>query len=233
MKEFYSLAIIIVLSSAIFIGCSDMGDPVSPSGNGGNGGGGVDYATQIQPIFTNNCAPCHTSSPYQNNFNLTSYASVMQGDSDNGPVIVAGDADNSLLVGRLEATAGSVMPPGGALLQSQIDLIRQWIDEGALESAGGSGGGGISLTDDVMPILQGNCVVCHSPPDPQDNFDLSTYEALMGSGNVEPFDPNDSKLVEHLEGTRDPQMPLGGPYLAQETINVIRQWIVEGAVNDG
>ena len=171
--------------------------------------------------------------------NLSSYTALINSASSNSPVVLLNDAQNSYLVKTLENRDGApLMPQGGsALPQSQINLIRQWIDEGALESAGGNGGGGggngISFTQDVMPILQGHCVICHSPPDPQDNFDLSTYAALMESGNVEPYDPGDSKLVEHLEGTRDPRMPLNGPYLAQETINVIRQWIEEGAVYDG
>jgi hypothetical protein len=241
MKNYQSLIIIIALSGAVLIGCSDMGDPVAPTGNGGNGGGGVDYASQIQPIFDDRCISCHSGANPIAGLNLSSYTALINSASSNSPVVLPNDAQNSYLVKTLEDRDGApFMPQGGTQLPaSQIALIRQWIDEGALETGGGNGGGGggggngISFTQDVMPILQGHCVICHSPPDPQDNFDLSTYAALMESGNVEPFDPDDSELVEYIEGTRDPRMPLGGPYLAQETINVIRQWIEEGAVYDG
>ena len=47
-------------------------------------------------------------------------------------------------------------------------------------------------------------------------------------------DPNDSLIIQKLEETTPPvgaQMPWGGPYLPQSTIDVIRQWIVNGAPN--
>jgi hypothetical protein len=55
------------------------------------------------------------------------------GNSDS--TIVAGDHANSELYNRitLPETANGDMPPTGSLSQSDIDLIAQWIDEGALE----------------------------------------------------------------------------------------------------
>ena len=51
---------------------------------------------------------------------------------------------------------------------------------------------------------------------------------------VAPADPDNSYLVQKLEGTAavGAQMPLGGQALAQSTIDVIRQWIIDGAVDD-
>ena len=47
---------------------------------------------------------------------------------------------------------------------------------------------------------------------------------------VEPADPDNSYLIQKLEGSASfgAQMPIGGP-LNQETIDVIRQWITDGA----
>ena len=53
---------------------------------------------------------------------------------------------------------------------------------------------------------------------------------------VAPGDPDDSYLVQKLEGTAAAggRMPLNGPpYLEQSTIDVIRQWITDGALQDG
>jgi hypothetical protein len=49
---------------------------------------------------------------------------------------------------------------------------------------------------------------------------------------VEPGDPNNSYLIQKLEGTAGTgrRMPLNGTPLAQADINVIRQWIAEGAL---
>ncbi len=51
---------------------------------------------------------------------------------------------------------------------------------------------------------------------------------------VAPGDPNNSYLIQKLEGTASAgeQMPMGVPPLAQSTINVIRQWIIDGAIDD-
>ena len=51
---------------------------------------------------------------------------------------------------------------------------------------------------------------------------------------VQPGDPDNSYLIQKLEGTATVggQMPLGGTPLSQATIDIIRQWITEGAIDD-
>ncbi len=87
----------------------------------------VDYATEIQPIFNNSCTSCHGNS---GGLSLSSYDNLMSNN-----VVVAGDHADSELYNRitLPETANGDMPPSGSLSQSDIDLIAQWIDEGALE----------------------------------------------------------------------------------------------------
>ena len=50
---------------------------------------------------------------------------------------------------------------------------------------------------------------------------------------IDPFNPDDSYLVQKIEGTAavGGQMPLGGPPLPDEDIMLIRQWVLEGAMN--
>jgi hypothetical protein len=86
--------------------------------------------SQIQEIFNENCATCHIASK-RKNLSLSNYENIMSGDSNNGPVIIAGDHTNSLL---WQYVNSGTMPPGNSnLTASQIDLIETWIDEGALE----------------------------------------------------------------------------------------------------
>ena len=90
---------------------------------------GVDYNTEIQPIFNNNCATCHIPG-YSGGLNLSSYQNLMSTN-----VIVPGDYESSLLYIRItlpESAAGD-MPPTGSLSINEIDLIATWIEEGALE----------------------------------------------------------------------------------------------------
>lgn len=92
----------------------------------------VDYSSQLQPIFNQNCTNCHGSS---GGLNLTSYAELMNG-GNSGAVVKAADAANSLLVQRIEGTITPTMPKGAdALSDSNISLIKQWINEGAMEAA--------------------------------------------------------------------------------------------------
>ena len=91
----------------------------------------VDYNSQIQPIFNTNCITCHQYGGSAT-LNLTSYSGLMNGGWS-GAAIIAGDHENSLLYQRIilpVSTDGS-MPPNVPLSQSEIDLIAQWIDQGA------------------------------------------------------------------------------------------------------
>ena len=96
----------------------------------------VDYATEIQPIFSSNCTMCHGGT---NGLFLDSYTNVMAGNSNNGPVIIAGDAGNSILVQKISGTAnfGDRMPSNSPTYfdshQDELQLIKDWINEGALE----------------------------------------------------------------------------------------------------
>mgnify|MGYP000200366971 FL=1 len=89
----------------------------------------VDYDSEIQPIFNSKCIQCHGSSA---GLNLSSYANIMQG-SNNGDVIIPYDYANSELWQRINS---GQMPPGNNdLTNAQVNLIAQWIDEGALPEA--------------------------------------------------------------------------------------------------
>ena len=97
--------------------------------------GQVDYQTQIQTIFNNNCTSCHINGgAYQAGLDLSSYDSLMAG-SNNGAVIVPEDHANSLLWQKVNS---GQMPPQNNpdLTSDEVDLIAQWIDEGALEIVG-------------------------------------------------------------------------------------------------
>jgi len=93
----------------------------------------VDYNSEIQPIFDNNCISCHINGgTYFGGLDLSSYLEVIEG-GNSGNTIVPFDHTNSLLWQHVNS---SYMPPYGSgispLTAEQINLIAQWIDEGAL-----------------------------------------------------------------------------------------------------
>lgn len=97
------------------------------------------YAHDIDPIFHTRCLPCHlTESGNSNDLNLSTYESLMSGNSINGPVVIPYDADNSLLYEAVakpteeQSTLSFRMPQGDEPLSTvQIKLIEDWINEGA------------------------------------------------------------------------------------------------------
>lgn len=94
----------------------------------------VDYQSEVQPIFNNNCTGCHGG---LNGVTLTSYEAVMNSSGDNyGQIVIPSDPGASPLVQKISPNPpiGSRMPQGGPFLSDdQINLIATWIDEGANE----------------------------------------------------------------------------------------------------
>ena len=65
----------------------------------------------------------------------SSYETVIN-SGDNGPAVIPGDAENSLLILKIMSTQelGAVMPPAGKLPDNIIQLFLTWINEGALDN---------------------------------------------------------------------------------------------------
>ena len=83
----------------------------------------------------------------------------------------------------------------------------------------------VSYTNDVKPILERECVSCHSPSGNVSYIPLHTYE------NVVSFVPNPLLgTIKHEPGFS--KMPLGREKLPQEEIDLIEVWINEGALNN-
>ncbi len=96
-----------------------------------------------------------------------------------------------------------------------------------------------SIQDHVFTPI---CTVCHAGASAPHGLRLdaaNSYSLLVGVPSqeqpgvmrVKPGDPGGSYLVQKLEGRAavGARMPFGGPYLDQATIDVIRQWITDGA----
>ena len=94
--------------------------------------GEISFANDIQPLLNSRCQACHGGDRgTEEGLDMTSYANLMAG-SDNGPVIIAGDADGSLLV---EMLVKQKMPKRGPkLTPPQVQLIIDWVNQGAMNN---------------------------------------------------------------------------------------------------
>jgi mono/diheme cytochrome c family protein len=87
------------------------------------------FAADVLPILQESCAVCHGT---LGGWDSSSHAGVV-GSGDHGPAVVPGDPQVSLLAQKLLGTQaeGALMPPSGALPQSKIQIILDWIAAGA------------------------------------------------------------------------------------------------------
>lgn len=104
------------------------------------GGTVVSFSTDIQPIFTANCSGCHGSS---GGLSLAAGASrsnlvdvqAQAGCTDRKRVLPGNSASSVLYLRVAGNTCGDRMPKGGSALPiASINLIRDWIDQGALDN---------------------------------------------------------------------------------------------------
>ena len=163
----------------------------------------VDYNSEIQPIFDANCANCHLDNSF-GELNLSSYINVMSG-GNGGAVITPYDHIASELYNRITLSESSDfdMPPSGSLVQSEIDLIAKWIDEGALEEPGSSSGctdsQAYNCADDFWSCVDDGT----TPADCIDANEWPNYTFLVGTtdeyvpyingcnyDNTDPYDGN-------------------------------------------
>lgn len=91
----------------------------------------VSFSSDIYPLVERRCIKCHGGEFPSEGLNLESYEGLIAG-SQNGQVIIAGDSSNSLLFEKIEN--GEMPKRGSDLTAEQIELIRQWINEGALNN---------------------------------------------------------------------------------------------------
>ena len=91
-----------------------------------------DFATQIAPLLTKYCAGCHTEEDGEGDLSLESYAGLLKG-GQTGPVITAGSAKSSRLIGVLTGRVEPAMPPEDeeAPTDKEIALLAAWIEAGA------------------------------------------------------------------------------------------------------
>jgi nitrate/TMAO reductase-like tetraheme cytochrome c subunit len=90
-------------------------------------GGALTYDDTIGPLFEARCGSCHGDGGIKG-LNLTTYQTAMSGGAD-GPVIVPGDPDGSLLVQKQKGE----LPHFGQLAPDELDLVIRWITAGAPE----------------------------------------------------------------------------------------------------
>ncbi len=121
-SKFKNVIIPVLVSIALFACENNVEEEPAPPGGGGDGGSGsqpcdpgISFATSIKPIIDSRCIQCHNGSVQFPDLR------TFEGISNNAENI------KSQVVSRS-------MPIGGTLTEEQIELIRCWVENGALNN---------------------------------------------------------------------------------------------------
>jgi hypothetical protein len=89
------------------------------------------FESKIRPVLVERCFKCHTGKKPKADLLLDSRSSMLKG-TDNGPAVVPGAADKSLLIKAIRYEDANLrMPPAGKLPETVIADFAEWIRRGA------------------------------------------------------------------------------------------------------
>lgn len=200
------------------------------------GGGGTEpcdpnkiyFQQQVLPILISNCtlSGCHDDASHEEGVILTTYLKVMTtGD------INPGSPQNSELYEVITDTDPDKRmppPPRSPLSPDQITIIRQWIQQGALNLSCASicDTAVFTYSGAVKPLMTTKCQGCHSGGAASGGIDLSSFNGVKSVAT------NGSLwgAINHLSGFT--AMPQNGAKLSDCEIEQIRKWIDSGSPNN-
>jgi len=192
------------------------------------GDASICFERDVLPIFQSNCAKsgCHDANGHRGGYVLDNYADVVKKG------IVPGNPAASKIWESVSMKIFDVefMPLNApALSAADLDVIRLWIETGAIDS-----GACNTTTCDtstftysgvIAPMMQTYCTGCH-------NSTSSAGGSLMDYASVMTAAMNGRLIgdISHLAGYN--AMPLGGNMLQDCQITQVKKWVAAGAPNN-
>jgi mono/diheme cytochrome c family protein len=203
----------------------------------------------LEPILASRCVMCHQGAGAPLGLRLDTLEGLLAGSS-NGPVAKPGAPGDSELMRRLRGSSQPRMPMTGPpfLPEEEIALFERWIAQGMPHDGSGAPStapmaparpqpGEMVTYAHVAPIFATRCAKCHTErglmgPAPE-GYRLTSYAATLSAADrarVVPGQPEASELLRRLRGQALPRMPYDGPpYLESSDIELIEEWIRQGA----
>lgn len=188
----------------------------------------VYFKEAVLPVFLGNCAftGCHGGGSASDGVELSNYENIVKN-------IVAFNLEDSEIYEVItEDDPDKVMPPTGRMSQKNIDIITQWIEQGAKNNSCNNTTNSscdisnVTFSKDVNPVIQSSCVGCHGATNPRAGISLVSYQLIkdqVDSGRL-------FGAINHENGFV--AMPLNQPKLEQCKIDKINAWIDAGATNN-
>lgn len=87
------------------------------------------FESKVRPILVERCGECHSGGESEGGLSLQSRKSILRG-GDTGPGIIVGKPHESVLIDAINY-GDYEMPPESKLPQKEIDILTQWVADGA------------------------------------------------------------------------------------------------------
>ena len=94
----------------------------------------ISFRHDVQPILSRSCAGCHRPEKMKGKLDLSSFASILHGGK-NGPVVVSGDVDKSLLVQQVSGDDPEMPEKGEKLSAAEVSILTRWVKQGAKDDS--------------------------------------------------------------------------------------------------
>lgn len=89
------------------------------------------FESRVRPVLADSCVRCHGPQKQSSGLRLDSREAILAG-GENGPAVVPGDAEKSLLVQAVRYAHEDIkMPPKGRLPDPPIQALATWVEMGA------------------------------------------------------------------------------------------------------
>jgi hypothetical protein len=88
----------------------------------------------------------------------------------------------------------------------------------------------VDFERDIRPILSSRCLKCHGPDEPKGGLDLTTRDAAIDVGAIDPDAAEQGTLLARVTSTDESlRMPPDGESLGPDEVATLRAWITDGA----
>ncbi|MEY2409739.1 MAG: hypothetical protein QOF48_2409, partial [Verrucomicrobiota bacterium] len=128
----------------------------------------VTYNDHVLPLIEQHCANCHNPDKKKGDLILTSYNALLKGGGS-GAVVVSGNVDGSKMWKAITHAEDPTMPPNKPkLADKDLDVFRNWIAGGLLETSGSKAVTAIKPAIDLTMKISGAGKPQGPPPMPHE-----------------------------------------------------------------
>jgi hypothetical protein len=182
----------------------------------------VYFINDVLPLVVSSCGTtgCHDNDSHRDGVILTDYASIIRTGG-----IKPGDPNDSEFMETLNDDGDDLMPPppNDPWNSEQIEMMRQWIAQGAHNNACSDGcdTSSVTFSGQIWPMMETYCTGCHSTGNPGGGIVIAGYEdmvALAGNGSL-------MGSIRYEPGYA--KMPTNQP-LSECNISLLQKWIDDG-----